>query len=429
MKKYRFVFIICFSLVSMPFFASIPTDTAVIAEAGIQDTDIIVTDDLDSAWVVPSDFSESLDELLHDWYVERSLVSECSKGIEIVTYSDSVYIDRLQKLPYIIPMPFNTIVGKMINFYVNHPQTVEYMLGLGEAYYFPIFETTLSKYKLPLELKYLPVIESALNARAVSHAGAGGLWQFMVSTGKIYNLEVNSLVDERCDPIRATDAAVRYLRDLYNIYHDWHLVIAAYNCGPGNVARAIRYSGGKKSYWEIYPFLPAETRSYVPIFIAANYIMNYYQAHNICPAKPKITTATDTLMIRDRVHLEQISEVLAIPIEELRFLNPQYRQDLIPGNIKAYPLVLPFNQLGAYIGNHDTILAYHKELVEQPGVVEPPKEAVYQSGFIYHKVRQGQTLGEIAQKYHVTVSQIKRWNGLNGTMIRAGKKLKIYKKG
>lgn len=428
MKVNRFFVIALSVCICSPLLAQTELDSTAIEAA--QDTDVVINSDLDSAFVVPSDFSESLDEILHDWYVERTLVSDCSKDTGTITYPDSVYVQRLQKLPYVIPMPFNSIVGKMINFYIRHPRTVEYMLGLGEAYYFPIFETALMKYQLPLELKYLPVIESALNARAVSHAGAGGLWQFMVSTGKIYNLEVNSLVDERCDPIKATDAAARYLKDLYNIYHDWHLVIAAYNCGPGNVARAIRYSGGKKSYWEIYPFLPAETRSYVPIFIAANYIMNYYQAHNMCPAQPKVTTATDTLMIGERVHLEQISNVLEISMEELNFLNPQYRQNLIPGNIKPYPLVLPFNQVGAYVGNHDSILAYHKELIEQPSVVEPKKDAVYQgNGFIYHKVRQGQTLGGIAQKYHVTVSQIKRWNGLRSSMIRAGKKLKIYKKG
>ncbi|HHT61491.1 MAG: transglycosylase SLT domain-containing protein [Paludibacteraceae bacterium] len=428
MKVYSYFVAAFFACTSISLTAQTPL-SSVVSIGTVQHTDEEINSDLDSAFFVPSDFSESLDAMLHDWYMEQTLVSDCSKDTTTITYPDSVYIERLQQLPCVIPMPYNSIVSKMINFYIRHPRMVENMLGLGEVYYFPMFETTLMKYQLPLELKYLPVIESALNARAISRAGAGGLWQFMVSTGKIYNLEVNSLVDERCDPLKATDAAARYLKDLYNIYNDWHLVIAAYNCGPGNVARAIRNSGGKKSYWEIYPFLPAETRSYVPIFIAANYIMNYYQAHNMCPAQPTITTATDTLMVNDRVHLQQISDVLEISIEELRFLNPQYRQDLIPGNIKKYPLVLPINQIGAYLGNRDTILAYNKNLVEQPGVIEPPKEAVYQGGYIYHKVTPGQTLGGIAQKYRVTVAQIKRWNGLRGSMIRAGKKLKIYKKG
>ena len=307
------------------------------------------------------------------------------------------------------------------------------MLGIGETYYFPIFEAALSKYNVPLELKYLPVIESALNARAISKAGAGGLWQFMVSTGRIYGLEVNSLVDERCDPVKSSDAAARYLRDLYNIYQDWHLVIAAYNCGPGNVAKAMRHAGGgKRDYWQIYPYLPRETRGYVPIFIAANYIMNYYKFHNMCPAQPTVTVATDTMMVDRRINLQQVADVLDLSIEELRFLNPQYRQDIVPGNIKPYPLVLPFNQITAYIDNKDSIAAYRAaELVPQRARVEPlhGSPAATGSGDVtYHKVRSGETLGAIASRYHVTVSQIKKWNGLRNSMIRAGQRLKIYRK-
>ena len=387
----------------------------------------------DTTVIIPCEFDESLDEIVHNWYLQNATLGNCSKDTGFITYPDEVYIQRMQKLPYVMEMPYNSIVRSLIEVFAKRHNQVEYMLGIGETYYFPIFEAALSKYNVPLELKYLPVIESALNARAISKAGAGGLWQFMVSTGRIYGLEVNSLVDERCDPIKSSDAAARYLRDLYNIYQDWHLVIAAYNCGPGNVSKAMRYAGGgRRDYWQIYPYLPRETRSYVPIFIAANYMMNYYKFHNMCPAQPTVTVATDTLMVDKRINLHQVADVLDLSIEELRFLNPQYRQDIIPGNIKPYPLVLPFNQITAYIDNKDSIAAYRAaELVPQRARVEPlhGSPAATGSGDVtYHKVRSGETLGAIASRYHVTVSQIKKWNGLRNSMIRAGQRLKIYRK-
>ena len=387
----------------------------------------------DTTVIIPSEFDESLDEIVHNWYLQNATLGNCSKDTGFITYPDEVYIQRMQKLPYVMEMPYNSIVRSLIEVFAKRHHQVEYMLGIGETYYFPIFEAALSKYNVPLELKYLPVIESALNARAISKAGAGGLWQFMVSTGRIYGLEVNSLVDERCDPIKSSDAAARYLRDLYNIYQDWHLVIAAYNCGPGNVAKAMRHAGGgKRDYWQIYPYLPRETRGYVPIFIAANYIMNYYKFHNMCPAQPTVTVATDTMMVDRRINLQQVADVLDLSIEELRFLNPQYRQDIVPGNIKPYPLVLPFNQITAYIDNKDSIAAYRAaELVPQRARVEPlhGSPAATGSGDVtYHKVRSGETLGAIASRYHVTVSQIKKWNGLRNSMIRAGQRLKIYRK-
>lgn len=387
----------------------------------------------DSTLIVPSELKNGLDEIVHNWYLQNATLKNCSKDTGFRTYSDEVYIERMQKLPYAMEMPYNKIVRNLIEFYAKRHNQVEYMLGIGETYYFPIFEAALSKYNVPLELKYLPVIESALNAKAVSKAGAGGLWQFMVSTGRMYGLEVNSLVDERCDPIKATDAAARYLRDLYRIYQDWHLVIAAYNCGPGNVAKATRYAGGgKKDYWQIYPYLPRETRSYVPIFIAANYIMNYYSYHNMCPAQPTVTVATDTLMINNRIHLQQVSDILNISMDELRFLNPEYRQDIIPGNIKPYPLVLPYNQVGAYIDHKDTISLHRAaELIPQRIRVDPAGDNVEPSSggnLTYYKVRSGDTLGAIASRHHVTVSQIKKWNGLRSATIRPGQRLKIHRK-
>ena len=384
----------------------------------------------DTAIVIPAEFDADLDEIVHNWYLTNAQLGDCHKDTGLMLGHKELYIERLQKLPYVMEMPYNDIVKKFIEMYLQKADKVEYMLGLGQTYYFPMFEAALERYGVPLELKYLPVIESALNARATSRAGAAGLWQFMVPTGRLYGLEVNSLVDERRDPLKASDAAARYLRDLYNIYQDWHLVIAAYNCGPGNVAKATRYAGGgKKDYWQIYPYLPSETRSYVPIFIAANYVMNYYREHNMCPMQPTVTVATDTIMVDKRINLQQVSELLGISLDELRFLNPQYRQDIIPGNIKPYPLVLPFNQLGAYIDNRDTIPLHRAaELVANRAEVQPAQYNPSSDGRVtYYKVRSGDTLGGIAARYHCTVNQIKRWNGLRGSMIRIGQRLKIYR--
>ena len=384
----------------------------------------------DTAIVVPVEFDADLDEIVHNWYLTNAQLGDCRKDTGLVLGNKEIYIERLQKLPYVMEMPYNDIVKKFIEMYLQKSDKVEYMLGLGQTYYFPMFEEALERYGVPLELKYLPVIESALNARATSRAGAAGLWQFMVPTGRLYGLEVNSLVDERRDPLKASDAAARYLRDLYNIYQDWHLVIAAYNCGPGNVAKATRYAGGgKKDYWQIYPYLPSETRSYVPIFIAANYVMNYYREHNMCPMQPTVTLATDTIMVDKRIKLQQVSELLNISLDELRFLNPQYRQDIVPGNIKPYPLVLPFNQLSAYIDNRDTIPLHRAaELVANRAEVQPAQYNPSSDGRVtYYKVRSGDTLGGIAARYHCTVNQIKRWNGLRGSMIRIGQRLKIYR--
>ena len=403
--------------------------TATFAENAATDS-VLLAAVQDTVTVIPADFDEELDEIVHNWYLQNVKMGECNKDTGMNLATNEEYIARLQKLPYIMEMPYNDIVKKFIEHYLQRPDKVGYMLGLGETYYFPIFENALERYGVPLELKYLPVIESALNARATSRAGAAGLWQFMVPTGRLYGLEVNSLVDERRDPLKSSDAAARYLRDLYNIYRDWHLVIAAYNCGPGNVAKATRYAGGgKKDYWQIYPYLPRETRSYVPIFIAANYVMNYYDQHNICPVEPTVTVATDTIMVDKRINLQQVSDILSIPMEELRFMNPQYRQDLIPGNIKPYPLVLPLNHVGDYIANSDTIPLHRAaELVANRAEVKPAAYNPSGDGrLIYYKVRSGDTLGGIAARYHCTVNQIKRWNGLRGSMIRIGQRLKIYR--
>ena len=365
-----------------------------------------------------------LDSIVHDYFIEKSFKLECNREDTVIPvhYSDSVYISRLQSLPHIMEMTYNNVVKAFIERYARCPKDVGYMLGVGHTYYFPMFEEALERHNIPLELKYLPVIESALKAKAKSPVGAMGLWQFMPATGKIYGLEVNSMVDERCDPRKASDAAARYLRDLYKLYGDWHLVIAAYNCGPGNVAKAIRMANGKRNFWQIYPYLPSETRSYVPIFIAANYIMNFHEEHNICPAVPMFNYATDTVMVSDRVHLQQIAETTGISLDELKFLNPQYRHDIIPGNIKPYPLVVPFEHINSYDVYRDSILAYKPELVAKEIKVEPAEGEV-----VYHKVKSGDTLGSIAKKYKVSVKNLQKWNGLKSTTIRIGQKLKVCK--
>ncbi|MDR1544348.1 MAG: transglycosylase SLT domain-containing protein [Prevotellaceae bacterium] len=389
--------------------------------------------DIDSI-IVPPDYEKAVENLMSGFFLDRSYFDECNGAHSTpVYYADSVYVNRLQKLPYVIDMPYNSIVRSFIDRYAKSVRQVGYMAGLGESYYFSIFEQALAKYGLPLELKYLPIIESALNTRAVSWAGAGGLWQFMIATGKVYDLEVNSLVDDRFDPVKASDAAARYLRDLYSIYNNWHLVIAAYNCGPGNVARAVRKSGGKTAYWDIYQFLPKETRGYVPIFIAANYIMNYYALHNICPIQPKLSIQIiDTVSVTSRIHFEQIAGVLNIPIDEIRFYNPQYKRDIIPGDIKEYKLVLPLNQVSAFYENFDSISAYRaSELTARLSVIEPAgysTQSVSGNGsLIYYKVRNGDSLSSIAARYRVTVPKLKRWNGLRNNFIKTGQKLKIYK--
>ena len=315
---------------------------------------------------------------------------------------------------------------------------VSFMLSACN-FYMPIFEEALDAYNLPLELKYLPIIESALNPSAVSRAGAGGLWQFMIGTGKMYGLESNSLVDDRRDPIKATWAAARYLKDLYDIYHDWNLVIAAYNCGPGTINKAIRRSGGETDYWSIYNYLPKEPRGYVPAFIAANYVMTYYCDHNICPMETNIPESTDTIQVNKNLHFQQIADLCNVPMDQIRSLNPQYKKEIIPGESKSYTLRLPQNAVSSFIDRQDTIYAHRAgELFKNRRTVairddssaskRRGSSAKAGSGTpTYYKIKNGDTLGAIAAKYGVRVKDLQNWNGLRGTNISAGKRLKIYK--
>ncbi|OUP10742.1 lytic transglycosylase [Mediterranea sp. An20] len=395
----------------------------VINENGTQHTDTI---DLPAGMTYP------LDSLLNDWKAKTyiDLGKDCSTSTTNPLFSDSVYIDRLSRMPVIMEMPYNDIVRKFIDTYTNRLRgQVAFMLSACN-FYMPIFEEALDAYNLPLELKYLPIIESALNPSAVSRAGATGLWQFMLATGKLYGLESNSLVDERRDPIKATWAAARYLKDMYDIYKDWNLVIAAYNCGPGNINKAIRRAGGKTDYWEIYNYLPRETRGYVPAFIAANYVMTYYCKHNICPMETNIPKSTDTIQVNQKLHFEQIADICHIPVEEIKSLNPQYKRNIVPGDSKPCILRLPTETISTFIDNQDTIYAHRsKELFKNRRTVASV-DAKTSSGsgkVVYYKIRNGDTLSNIASKYGVSVRQLRQWNGLRNNKIRAGKRLKIYR--
>lgn len=382
---------------------------------------------------MPLGMTMPIDSLLNEWKTRTNLIydTDCTNSAVIPQFSDSIYIDRLQRMPTIMEMPYNAIVREYIDRYaVKLRNQVSVMLAANN-FYMPLFEEALDAYDLPLELKYLPIIESALKPTARSRAGALGLWQFMLKTGRLYGLESNSLVDDRLDPIKATWAAARYLREMYDIYKDWHLVIAAYNCGPGNVNKAIRRAGGATDYWSIYNYLPRETRGYVPAFIAANYIMTYYCHHNICPMNTEIIPPTDTLQISRELHLQQVADLCDITIDELKSLNPQYKRNIIPGNTKPYTLRLPQTKIATFIDNQDTIynhraaeLFKNRKTVAVSNKITP---TVGKGTLSYHTIRSGETLSTIAQRYGVKVSQLKDWNGLSSNRIRAGKKLKIYK--
>jgi membrane-bound lytic murein transglycosylase D len=386
---------------------------------------------------------DNLDSLLNLWYVNQSLeiaIDDYNPEADtlIPDFPDSVYLARLAQIPSVVDLTYNRIVKNYINVYTRmRREQVRIMLGISD-YYFPIFEQVFDYYGVPYELKYLSVIESALNPRAVSRAGAVGIWQFMYSTGKYYGLTINSLVDERRDPVAATHAAARFLVDLYGIYNDWTLALAAYNCGPGNVNKAIRRSGGRRNFWEIYYYLPRETRGYVPAFIAATYTMNYHDDHLISRAPIELPLRTDTIRLHEPVHLEQIAEVLHIPLGQLRDLNPQYRTDVIPGTaLKSYAVKLPLDKSGDFIDLQDSILAYKDSVYfDQGKLVASPQHysASYRVDLpadkydkLYYTVRSGDNVGYIADWYDVRASDLRYWNNISRNLIRTGQKLVIYK--
>ena len=348
---------------------------------------------------------------------------------------DNLYANRLRLLPSGVPLPYNAVVRKSIERYVDRGRTTTGEMLSKAKYYFPMIEDALLKYGLPVELRVVPIIESAMNPIALSRAGASGLWQFMARTGKGYGLEVNSLVDERRDPIASTDAACRYMRDLYNIYEDWFLVLAAYNCGPGNVNKAMARVGGdgKKSFWDIYEYLPAETRGYVPAFIGALYAYSYYDKHNIKVGPSPIPLAVDTVSVNRIMHLEQVSSTIDVPLDVLRSLNPQYKENIIPATIKEYTLVLPREMCTTYIEHEDEIMSkdslYLKEYINPANIEKKRLEQIERNinNTITYTVKKGDTLSGIAGRNRVTVAQLKKWNNLRSDRLSIGQKLKIIK--
>jgi membrane-bound lytic murein transglycosylase D len=393
---------------------------------------IIIKSDIESEKI-----STDLDSLVCSWYVKIALQNNPNfftgdtAGIQ---YPDSVYKSRLSKINSLIKLPFNSIVRNHIHVYtIKQREKFAAVLGLMD-YYFPMIEDIFDSYGLPAELKYMAVIESALNPNAVNwYSGATGLWQFMYSTGRMYGLTINSIVDERRNPVLATQAAAKYIRDLYSIYNDWTLVIAAYNCGPGNVNKAIKRSGNIKDYWEIYYRLPRETRGYIPQYVAAAYAVNYYSEHGIKPLPINIPVATDTIMVNKDIHLTQISEVMKIPLGELRALNPQYKTGLVPGSSKPQALTLPMNHLGDFIDLNDTIRGYKAELYlnRTTQIAEPSRSSYLPADIkgktkIIYSVKYGDNPGFISEWYHVGLSELRYWNNIYRSTIRVGQKLVIY---
>lgn len=434
------------------------------AQVADDDTEITVTNEKgeNETFDLPEAMTSETDSLLHLYHTKTYLRrdTDCNFPNVNKTYGPEVYKDRLRRLPTIMEMPYNNVVQKFIDRYSNELRNaVGIMLGASN-FYMPIFEQALETYNLPLELKYLPVIESGLNPKAVSRVGATGLWQFMLDTAKNYGLEINSLLDERCDPIKSSYAAANYLSDLYRIFGDWNLVIAAYNCGPEKLTQAIHRAGGCRDYWKIYPYLPRETRGYVPAFIAANYIMNYYCEHNICPMTADLPAKTDTILVNQDVHFKQIAHVLNMDEELIRALNPQYRKDIVIGYTKPSTLRLPVDKINSFIDHEGSVYAYDADaLLTKRSEVEVEQETPSCSGSrtsasCSHKsrgrskgkadrrksprssrrkkpasksvtIRGGDTLSEIAARNHTTVKKLKKLNGLKGNSIRKGKKIKV----
>jgi membrane-bound lytic murein transglycosylase D len=441
-------------------------------EMALGEDEFAVTDEEGNEEVIefPEAMTYDLDSLLN-LYMSKTYLSgdnDCEMKNVNPVYPREVFIERLSRIPSVMELAYNDVVQKFIDRYSGRLRySVSYMLGACN-FYLPIFEEALEAYQLPLELKYLPIIESALNPKAVSRAGATGLWQFMIGTGKQYGLEVNSLVDERRDPVKSSYAAARYLRDLYKIFGDWNLVIAAYNCGPENINKAIHRANAStgqpqegenampinKDYWHIYPYLPAETRGYVPAFIAANYIMTYYCEHNICPMTTRLPAQTDTIVVDRNVHLEQIAAVLNLDLDMLRSLNPEYRRDIVPGLTKPSAIRLPMADTGRFIDNADSIYAYRADdlLSKRTEVAINDDVPTYTTRTKVSRrnsratrnsrsarrgrgrnsrgggsvtIQRGQTLSQIAKRNGTTVAKLKKLNGIRGNNIQAGKKIRV----
>ena len=377
------------------------------------------------------------DSLLSIWYRQKAIpidrfITETDSVEYFSNISDSVYIEKIKDMNSFIPIPYNHVVRNYIILYTEKmPEFSEQILGLSQ-YYLPIFEEILDKYNMPKELKVMAIIESGLNPVARSRANAKGIWQFMFRTALQYDLKITSFVDERYDPIKSTHAAAKYLSDAYTIFGDWALAISSYNCGAGNVNKAIRRAGSRE-FWDIYPYLPRETRGYVPAFVGALYLINYYKDYKLEPAKTELPVQVDTFKIHKNLHFKQISELVGIPLETIKSLNPQYVNDIIPGNEKSdYTLRIPYNYTAAFVDNEDSVYAFKENIYFTPVIYNKIKEdkMLSESRTIYHKVRSGETLGGIALRYKVRLADLKRWNNIGSrNLIRIGQRLVIYKNG
>lgn len=388
----------------------------------------------DGVGLSPEDYTaEVSDSLLNIWYAHRMASDDTEEfDMDSVRFEsnvpDEVYIERLKKMNSFISLPYNDIVKNYIILYSEKmPTKMAHMLGLCQ-YYMPIFDETFNKHDLPEELKAMAIIESAMNPLAVSRAGAKGMWQFMYATAKMYGLHIDSFVDERMDPFKAADAAARYLQDAYEIFGDWNLAIASYNCGAGNVNKAIRRSGGKRAFWDIWPYLPRETRGYVPAFVGALYAMTYYKEHGIKPEAIEMPIHVDTFKINKQLHLKQVAELTGAPLEELKNLNPQYRHEIIPGNSKEYILRLPYTYTNAFIEHEDSVYTHKYDEFFNPTTIKKIQDGADGERIVY-VVKNGDYLGRIASRNRCTVAQIKRWNGLKSNNIRVGQRLVIYRGG
>lgn len=383
----------------------------------------------------PEDYTaEVSDSLLNIWYAHRMASEDGIEEFDMDSIRfqsnvpDEVYIERLKKMNSFISLPYNEIVKNYIILYSEKmPTKMSHMLGLCQ-YYMPIFEETFNKYDLPEELKAMAVIESAMNPLAVSRAGAKGMWQFMYSTAKMYGLHIDSFVDERLDPVKSAEAAAQYLQDSYEIFGDWNLAIASYNCGAGNVNKAIRRSGGKRAFWDIWPYLPRETRGYVPAFVGALYAMTYHKEHGIKPEAVEMPVHVDTFRINKQLHLKQVAELTGAPLEELKNLNPQYRHEIIPGNSREYILRLPYTYTNAFIEYEDSVYTHKYDEFFNPATIKKIQDGGDGERIVY-RVKSGDNLGRIASRHRCSVAQIKRWNGLKSNNIRVGQRLVIYKGG
>ena len=392
-------------------------------------------EDKSAAGINPEDYTaEVSDSLLNLWYVHSKVNSEdiTEYDMDSVRFEsnvpDEVYIERIRQMNSFITLPYNDIVKNYIILYSEKMNTrMANILGLCK-YYMPIFEEILNKYDMPEELKAMAVIESAMNPRAVSRAGAKGMWQFMYATAKMYGLHIDSFVDERLDPVKAAEAAAQYLQDSYEIFGDWNLAIASYNCGAGNVNKAIRRSGGKRAFWDIYPYLPRETRGYVPAFVGALYTMTYYKEHGIKPEAIEMPAHVDTFRITKMLHLRQVSDLTGAPLNELKDLNPQYSHEIIPGNNREYILRLPYNYTNAFIDHEDSLYRHKADEYFNPVTLKKIQDGADGERIVY-RVKSGDYLGRIASRHRCTVAQIKRWNNLTSNNIRVGQRLVIYRGG